>query len=324
MACPGKRTSYPRPMSRSLKVLALVSIMMAALLFAANRHGRSLRARRSLESFPSTARALLRIDMRALERTEAARTLLKAFMPDDALSEIETACGFDPLASLSDATVWVRGPDEEPFQAIGLMLRGRSADGEALAACHRLLVERRGGSVLRLDSPAGPLISSRDGQSAIALLDERTIVTGSVRTVTEIMEVRRGTASSLLERATIARLWPRLSIGAAIAAIVEPPAHWKSALAGAARFGSDASPLDDAQAIAFSVKSGSDDTLELYIEVSDEVQAQKNAELIEAWIATPPDTFEPPWLALLQSARVQRRAATIMVKLDVTHLSSDR
>jgi hypothetical protein len=311
-------------MSRSLKVLALVSIMMAALLFAANRHGRSVRARQSLEGLPSTARALLRIDVRALERTAGARILLRAFVPDDALSEIETICGFDPLASLSDATLWVRGPDEEPFQAIGLMLRGRSADGEALAACHRLLVERRGGSVLRLDGPSGPLISSRDGRSAISLLDERTIVTGSVRTVTEMMEVRRGTAPSLLERPTMARLWPTLSAGAAIAAIVEPPEHWKSPLAEAARFGGNASPLDGAQAIALSLKSGNDDALELYIEVSDEVQAEHNAELIEAWIATPPDAFEPPWLALLQSARVRRRAGTIMVELDVTPLSSFR
>jgi hypothetical protein len=310
-------------MSRSLKVLALVSTMMAALLFAANRHGRSLRARQSLEALPSTAQALLRIDARALERTKAARALLHAFIDAQALSEIETVCGFDPLASLSDATLWVRGPAEEPFQSIGLMLRGRGADGVALAECHRLLVERRGGSVLRLDSPSGPLISSRDGQSAIALLDERTIVTGSVKTVTEMMEVWRGKAPSLRDHATMARLWPTLSIGAAIAALVEPPDHWKSALAGALRFGGEASPLDEARAIACSVESGSDDRLELYIEVSDEVQAAKNAALIETWIDTPPEPFEPPWLTLLQSAHVQRRAATIVVTLDLTGLPSD-
>lgn len=309
-------------MSRSLKVLALVSIMMAALLFVAIRHGRSVRARQSLEALPNTARALLQLDMRALERTEAARILLEAFLPDDALSEIEAVCSLDPLATLSDATLWVRGPDEEPFQAIGLMLRGRSVDGEALAACHRSLVERRAGSVLRLDSPAGPLLSSRDGRSAIALLDERTIVTGSIATVSEMMEVRRGAAPSLLERTTLARLWPTLSIGAAIAAIVEPPEHWKSALAAATRFGGKASPLDDAQAIAVSVKSGSDEMLELYIEISSEAQAEKNAELIEAWVASPPVSMEPLWRELLRTARVRRRAGIIMVKLDLTRLPS--
>ena len=99
---------------------------------------------------------MLRIDTRALERTAAAKMLIGAFVGEEQLSEIEAICGLDPLAALSEATVWVRGPEDQPFQSIGLMLRGRAADAATLAECHRLLVETRGGSIVRLEGPAGP------------------------------------------------------------------------------------------------------------------------------------------------------------------------
>ncbi|MGB5696253.1 MAG: hypothetical protein WBM46_11405, partial [Polyangiales bacterium] len=183
-------------MTRSIKVAAVVTMAMAGLLFATVQRGRVLQGTRTLRELPSTARAVLRIDTRALERTEAANTLIGTFVPKEQLSEIEAVCGLDPLTALSDVTIWVRGSDDQPLQSIGLMLRGRMVDAVALAECHRLLVEARGGSVVRLDGPAGAFLASQDRRSAVALLDDRTIVTGSVSTVAEAMAVRRGTVSA--------------------------------------------------------------------------------------------------------------------------------
>jgi branched-subunit amino acid ABC-type transport system permease component len=54
-----KRTSYPRAVSRSLKVAALVAIVMLAVIYAVLRQGRAGRATRALHVLPSTARAVL-------------------------------------------------------------------------------------------------------------------------------------------------------------------------------------------------------------------------------------------------------------------------
>jgi len=319
-----KRTSYPRPVSRSLKVAVVVSIAMAALLFAAMQHGRTVRASQALHELPGTARAVLRVDTRALERTAAARTLVDAFVGEEQLSEIEAICGLDPRAALSEATVWVRGPEDQPFQSIGLMLRGRAADAATLAECHRLLVETRGGSIIRLEGPAGPVLASRDRRSAIALLDDQTIVTGSVRTVAEVLAVRRGAAPALLERSHIAKLWPRVNAGASVAAVLDPPDHWKSALERVAKLGDEASAIQGLQSIGLSVESGSAQTVDVYIDVADAKLAAQDAALIRAWAASPPDSVEQPWTDVLQSARVQVRKGTIEVRLDVSSLSETR
>jgi len=307
--------------SRSLKVAIVVSIATAGLLFAAVHHGRTLKASQALRELPGTARAVLRIDTRALEGTAAAQALIDAFVAEEQLSEIEAVCGLDPLVALSEATVWVRGPEDQPFQSIGLMLRGRDADAATLAECHRLLVETRGGSIVRLQGPTGPVLASRDRLSAIAVLDDQTIVTGSVRTVAEVLAVRRGAAPALIERPRIATLWPRVATGASVAAVFDPPEHWKSALERVAKLGNEASAIEGLQSIALSVESGSAQTVDVYIDIADAELAAQDAILIRAWAASPPDSVEQPWADVLRSAHVQVRERTIVVTLDVSSLS---
>lgn len=317
-----KRSSYPRTVPRALKVAVLVAIAMLALLFAAVHRGRTLRAGQALRQLPSTARAVLRIDARALRGAGAARTLFEALIGEESLSEIEATCGLDPFATLSEATAWVRGPEDQPFQSIGLILRGSSADAETLAECHRLLVEKRQGSVVRLDGPAGPLLASRDRRSAIARLDDRTVVTGSVATVAEAMAVQRGTAPALSDRTRIARLWPEVSSGACIAAVLDPPTHWRSALERVAELGDGASAIEGVESIAFTVPAGSAQTVDVYIEVTDAELAKRDAALIGAWVAAPSASVDAPWTDVLRSARVKVRRSTIAVTLDVSSLSA--
>lgn len=319
-----KRTSYPRAVSRSLKVAALVSITMAGLLFAAMQHAQTLRERRPLDQLPSTARALLRIDTAALERTAAAKTLLDAFVADDQLSEIEAVCGLEPIQALSEITVWVRGPDDQPFQSVGLMLRGRGVDATTLADCHRALVEGRGGSIVRLEGPAGPWLASRDQRSAVAILDDHAVITGSVRTVAEALAVQRGTAPALVERRGVAELWPDVSSSSSIAAVLEPPDHWMSALGRVPQLLDVPLATEAVQTLGLSVESGSAQTVKLYIDFSNAQLASRDAERIRAWCATPSPTVEPPWRKVLKSARVQAHERTIEVTLDVSSLSAAR
>ena len=317
-----KRTSYPRTVSRSLKVAAVVSMSMASLLFAAMQHAKTLRANRLLHQLPSTARAILRIDAASLADTAAARTLLGAFVVEQQLSEIEAVCALNPVEALSEVIVWVRGPDDQPFQSIGVMLKGRDASAATLAICHRALVEGRGGSVVRLDGPAGPMLADLDQRSAISIVDDRTIIAGSVITVTEAIAVRRGTAPALVERDLIAARWPVLSRGSSISAILEPPDHWMSALERVMKRSDGPSALEGAQTIGLFVESASDRAVTISIDVSSAELAAQNAERIRDWIAEPSENVEPPWTNVLQSAQVSARGRTIEVTVDVSSLST--
>lgn len=293
---------------------------MAGLLFAAMQHAKTLRANRVLHQLPSTARAILRIDAASLEGTAAAKTLLAAFVAEEQLSEIEAVCALDPIEALSEIIVWVRGPDDQPFQSIGVMIQGRAASAETLAACHRALVEGRGGSIVRLDGPAGPMLTDLDQRSAIAVIDDRTIIAGSVTTVAEAIAVRRGTAPALIERRRIAARWPLLNPGSSISAILEPPDHWMSALERVTKRLDGPSALEGAQTIGLSVESGSAGTVKLYIDVSNAKLAVQDAERIRHWIASPPKNVEPPWTNVLQSALVLARGRTIELTFDVSSL----
>ncbi len=309
-------------MSRSLKVAALVSISVAGLLFAAMQQAKTLRTSRLLHQLPSTARAILRIDVASLEGTPAGKTLLAAFVGAEQLSEIEAVCGLDPIEALSEVIVWIRGPDDEPLQSTGVMLRGRAVSAATLAACHRALVEGRGGTVVRLDGPSGPMLANRDRQSAIAVIDDRTIVAGSVTTVTEAIGVRRRTVPALIERRPIAARWPLLTRGSTISAILEPPNHWMSALKRVAKHLDGPSALEGVQTIGLFVESGSASAVTLSIDVSSTDLAAKDAARIRDWIASPPEQVEPPWTRVLETARVSARERTVEVTVDVSSLST--
>jgi hypothetical protein len=315
-----KRSSYPRPVTRSLKVAAVVSVAMVAVIYAALQRGRTVRATRALNALPSTARAVLRIDPPAVRRSAAARSLVDAFVGADRLSEIEATCGLDPMSDLSEATIWVRGSESQPFQSFGLMLTGRRVDAAGLAECHKLLVEARGGSVVRLEAPTGPVLASDDHRSAIALLDGRTVVTGSVRTVAEAMAVHRGLLPTLGDRAPIAALWPEISPDAAIAAALDPPGHWKTALERAAAFDAEESALQGIEAVGLAVKLGSGRATELVLDVATPELANESAALIRAWAASPPPDVEAPWDAILQTARVTIEGRRIRIAVDVSSL----
>jgi hypothetical protein len=311
-------------MSRSLKVGVTVSLAMVALLYGLIEHGRSMRATLPLRQLPSTARAVLRIDTSALLDTPAAEVLVGAFVGEKQLTEIEKTCGIAPLEALSDIVVWVRGPDDQPFQSIGLMLRGRSANASKLAECHRLLVSARGGSVVRLDAPVGPLLASRDRRSAIALVDDRTVVTGSVRTVAETMEVEQGIVPPLLDRAPIASLWRRLAPQAAVTGVLEPPPHWREALQNLGRIGDQESALEGVRALGFAIPSGSQRRVEAQVDFIDAETARRDQSAIETWLHHPPDSVATPWADVMRSARVQAEGATVRISLDVSALGQVR
>lgn len=311
-------------MSRASKVALVVSAATLAAIYGALEWGRTLRAARTLEEIPGTARAILRVDPRALRRTTAASMFVDAFVGPERLSDIEATCGLNPLSDLSEIVIWTRGTESVPFQSFGLMLTGRTVDATRIAECHQRLVAARGGRVVRLEAPSGPLLASEDRGSAIALLDTRTVVTGSPRTVAEALGIRRGWLPALAERAEVATFWQELSRGAAIAALLDPPAHWKAALERIATLGGEISSLEGIDAIGIVARPDLGRAVELHLRFSDEDLAERSATVIEGWSTAPPEGIEPPWDVVLLSARVERDGAQVLVRADVSSLSPDR
>jgi hypothetical protein len=319
-----KRTSYPRQVSRSVRVAGAAVVVTAAVIYFAVEQGRALRASRALRELPATARLVLSINPDALAQSASARTLLRTFIDEDQLTDIEATCGLDPWSDLSELTVWIRGSDREPFDSFGVALTGRSIDAVSIAQCHGLLVDARGGSVVRLEGPTGPLLASDDRQSAIALVNGRTVVTGSVRTVAEAMAVRQGRLPALEHRTKIAEVWPDVRHGAALALVLEPPPYWKTALERIAAFGDDPAALDGIKTIAVSAKRGAETTVEVLIDTESPELAHRNARLIMGWAKSPPEDMEPPWTDILRTTRVHVARARVIATLDLSALGAAR
>jgi len=311
-------------MSRSVKVAVLVAIAMTVVIYAALLKGRTARATRALRVLPSTARAVLRIDPAALRRSTAARAMLDAFIGEAELSEIEATCGLDPVTDLAEVTIWVRGSERQPFESFGLMLTGAQVDAAQIAECYEQLVDARGGSVTRLEAPTGPFLASDDRSSAIAFVDNRTVITGSVRTVAEAMAAERGLLPTLVERVAVASLWPTVSAGAAIAAAVDPPPHWKAALERITTFGADASALHGVDAIGLTIRPGRSHAAEIHLDATTRELAAQSAELIRTLATVPGDAAEPPWDAVLRSAEVTVEGRHLTVHVDLASLTPRR
>lgn len=178
--------------------------------------------------------------------------------------------------------------------------------------------------MVRIEAPTGPLLASQDRGSAIAMLDERTVVTGSTNTVAEAMAVHRGILPALVERAPVATMWPEVSPGAAIAAALDPPQHWKAAFERIASLGADASALEGIEAIGLAVRTDGRRATEVHLQVANPELATRSAAIIRGWAASPPEEVQPPWDTVLGSAEVDVDGRRVLVTVDVSSLPTPR
>ena len=310
-------------MSRTAALACAVGLLTAIAISFVIHRGRATRALEALDELPNTSRAVLIIEPTALDDSASAGILVAAFVGPSELSDIETACDLDPIRDLREILVWVRGSDRKPLESFGVQLEALEADGEALAQCHASLVEARGNSVVRVETPTGPLVASEDRRSALAVVDDRTVVTGSVPTVAEALSVRRGLLPALRERSVLTDQWAKIRRGAALAAIVDLPETWKSALERIPPFDEPPGLLDSVRTVALSAKTGPETTVTLRIDTSSSAAATEVTEWVRAWAEHPPASLEPPWRSVLQSAKPRVEGDAAVVTLDVSALQRE-
>ena len=307
-------------MSRTAALACAVGVLTVAGIYLAVERGRTLRASSELRELPSSARVVLAIETAALRGSASAGVLVSAFIDESSLSDIESTCGLDPLDDLAELVLWVRGSERKPLESFGVQLEGSGADAKTIAECHASLVGSRGESVVRVEASTGPLLASEDRRSAVALVDDRTVVTGSVQTVAEAMAVRRGLLPALAERNAVADVWPDLRRDAAVAAIVDFPAHWKTALARVAPFDEAPQLLDDVVTLGLSAPTGPETNVVLRLDMREPEVAESTAAQIRTWATEPPEGVSPPWTTVLASARVRVDGRAVSITLDVSGL----
>ena len=294
---------------------------MLAALGALFDHGRRLGARRALYLIPDTARAVLRIDTEALARSEAGQALVAQLVPERELSELEAHCGLQPLTDFRELTIWGGGPDGRSFRSVGLLLRARDADAETLAECYRTLVEARGGTLIRTQTPSGPVLASSDGRSAFARVGAERVVTGSPSTVAELLAVVRGEARPLAKQRDFLKLWSSLGGDGAITGVFLPPQSWRSALERAGRIGAGVSAVSGVEAVGLVTGVPKQREAKLLLRTSDQDTARRDATLIEVWASDPPDTLPKGWAVAIRSAEISVEANVITVTVDLSRLN---
>ncbi len=268
-------------MTRAFKV-ALVAVAVTGLvLLASIRHGSKLRAERPLQVVPKTAGLVARIEIDSFDSREAARALVDRLVEPDGMSEIEARCGLDPLEDLREVTLWVSAP-ENGAVGTGMLLRGRTVSAEELARCYETLVQGRGGSVTRVMSAFGSMLTSTDARSALARVDGETIVTGSVDTVSDFLAVASGSAPSLVDDEEFRRLWGRVDGGRLLTGAFIPPPRWQAALERIGQVESGGSALAGVMAVGLTISEPGG--LEVLLEVRTAETAQEDGERMRSWM----------------------------------------
>ncbi|MEM7137822.1 MAG: hypothetical protein AAF500_14655 [Myxococcota bacterium] len=299
-------------MTRSIKVALLVAGATVAVIVLLARHGHLEQSRRILTQLPRTAVAVVRIDGSAMARGPTGPYLLDSFSLDAGLDEIAIACELDPRTSIEELTIWAGGAEGEPLSSVGLLLRGRDVDAEALARCYQALVEDRGSAIDRRMTPAGPVLVSQDGRSALAAVDHRTVVTGSGSTVTEFLAAASGKAPTLVEDPRFKALWS--TVGAApVAGVFVAPPRWRDALARLGAIGDRASALADVEAVGFTLGAPSNGALVVWIDVDNPATAEQNATLMKVWAESPPDQAPAALIDVVQHAEIETLGNRIRV-----------
>lgn len=300
--------------------MAAVAALSALGLFALIYRGHVLRSEHLLRHLPATAQAVLRIDVPAIAHSASARALVFGLAGEEGLVEIERHCGVDPRNALAEVAIWAGGPEGEPLRSVGLWLRGSTVDAEALARCYQALVEARGSSVARDTTAAGPWLRSRDGRSALAEVDERTVVTGSTATVAEFLAVSSGAAPTLDSKAEFVEVWHRAGRSGAIRGAFVAPPRWQSALERMGSLGEDASALAGVEAVALTSEADFDTGATLWLDVETPEIARRDAALIEAWASAPPEDLGEPWRTVIESIWVEVDGSWLRITGDLDGL----
>lgn len=204
-------------------VLLLVVGVSVGLALGLSYVARPGIARSGLELAPAGSSVVVHLDVPALLRSP----LWEALAGDDeGLARVREACGFDPLARLASAEVFVVGTTRHPLDQIGFVARGDLPRDE-LVRCVETVVEEDGGGVHTVEIEGEPALASDHGDSRAAFLAPDGVVAGDEVLVRQVLRIEHGTARGASDDEVLARLWSRVSMRDELVAVAHVPASWR-------------------------------------------------------------------------------------------------
>lgn len=210
-----------------LIVLGVVGVAVAAASLAAWMRPERL-PDDPLALAPEGTTAVLRADVPAL----LASPLWAAAVGegDEGYQRIVETCGFDPLADLSTADVYVIGTARRPLDQIGFVARGRLRHQE-LVACLGTITESDGGGVHEVEIEGVRAIASDHGSSRAAFIGAEAVVGGDESLVRDLIRRVHGEGASLADDEVLGALYQRVRHRGDLMAVARVPESWSAVIA---------------------------------------------------------------------------------------------
>lgn len=276
-----------------------------------------------LELAPAGTTAVFRLDVPAL----MASPLWAAWVGegDAGYRRIVTECGFDPLADLRTADIYLVGTTRRPLDQVGFVVRGPLRH-EELIRCVERVTDEDGGGVHEVEIEGVRALASDHGASRAAFVGSDAIVGGDEDLVRDLLRRAHGEGDSLANDEVLAGLYQRVRARRELIAVARVPESWRRVLMRAAPTPRWA-PLGTLEAVAIGarIREGLGATVVLELSEADDARDLRGA--ITEWLAA---TLERPLvrLSLIGAAlshvdvAVDRRELVLTAELDEDELGA--
>jgi hypothetical protein len=276
-----------------------------------------------LELAPAGTTAVFRIDVPAL----MASPLWAAWVGegDAGYRRIVTECGFDPLADLRTADIYLVGTTRRPLDQVGFVVRGPLRH-EELIRCVERVSEDDGGGVHEVEIEGVRAIASDHGASRAAFVGSDAIVGGDEDLVRELLRRAHGEGESLANDEVLAALYQRVQSRRELIAVARVPESWRRVLLQAAPDAGWA-PLGTMEAVALGarIREGLGATVVLELSEADDARDLRGAinDWITATLARPLVRMSLIGAALAHvEVAVDRRELVLTAELDEDELGA--
>lgn len=268
-AAPAK--ARPRKNLRAIAALGVVVAAAAGGLGFWLWHREPRLPEAPLANAPRDAAAVGWIDAKRLLASEFYRALVGG--ESEGIARVRAECGFDPLAAIDDAVVWVVSERVPQLSHIGVIARG-DVDRERLVGCIGKSVARQGGTIERVEIEGVAAIASKRGSSRAAFLGANGIVAGDEDIVRTAIRVFHGAEASAAGDSGFTRLWQKLSQGRDLVLVGRVPSHWRPSLVALAASRPKLAPLGSVDLVGASANVSADLGLGVVLEARDESAAR--------------------------------------------------
>jgi len=303
-------------------MLSVIALALAAAGLVSFFTGPSLNDE-PLELAPAGTTAVFRVDVPAL----MASPLWTAWVGegDAGYRRIVTACGFDPLADLRTADVYLVGTSRRPLDQVGFVVRGPLRH-EELIRCVERITDEDGGGVHEVEIEGVRAIASDHGASRAAFVGSDAIVGGDEDLVRDLLRRAHGEGESLANDDVLSALYQRVRSRRELIAVARVPESWRRVLLRAAPDPGWA-PLATTEAVALGARIRDGLGATVVLELSEPGDARDLRGAIDEWLGA---TLDRPLvrMSLIGAAlshvevAVDRREVLLTAELDEDELGA--